>query len=130
MPLLDVSGLLLDPMIAGTPFTVKRRRQVVGDNGRASTEVTLLEAYGSINPVGDNSLVREDAYQTQAKTVQVITSFQLRGPTKDEVEQDYSPDIVIYQGVSYIVKSIENFGRFIQADCASIDLIDQTKTDK
>jgi hypothetical protein len=126
----DVTDVLLDPAIAGERFTVLRRKETVNDLGVASWEwLTFPEVIGSVTPTGDQSLVREEAYQVSAKTMLVITEFRLRGPSKDAAGANYQPDIVVWNGNYYLVRSVDDFSRygagFVQAECTSTDLIDQ-----
>jgi hypothetical protein len=129
MPQIDVSDIVRDPFIAGEAFTVQRRIETVDQYGQSSVQVQTFQALGSIAPAGENSLVREEAYQTQAKSIQVITPFRLRGASKDQAGYRYQPDIVIWKGDSFIVRSISDFSQYgaglVQADCTSIDLVDQ-----
>lgn len=129
MPDIDVSDLLFDPDIAGTTFDVIRRQETVGANGVASVAPTTFEdVVGSITPTGDNSLVREEGYSTQSNTIKVITTFRLRGPSKD-AGHNFQPDIVVWNGTNYEVKSLNEFtpfgAGFVEADCISIDFTAQ-----
>jgi hypothetical protein len=133
MPDIDVSDLTLDSDIAGESFSVIRRQETVGANGASTLEATTLPAagdppiVGAIFPSGDNSLVREEAYQTQAEALTVITQFRLRGASKDANGNSFQPDIVVWNGGNYLVKSIKpwtSYGAgFIEAECTSYDFI-------
>jgi hypothetical protein len=93
MPEIDVSDIILDPFISGETFTVIRRAETVNNFGETTTTNTTFTASGSIQATGDNSLLREEAYQAQQKTIQVITTFLLRGATQDflvRVVDDFS----------------------------------------
>lgn len=129
MPLLDVTDLTFDADIAGEGFTVIRRIETVTSSGVVTTSRQIFAARGSISPSGDNSLAREDAFQTQAKSIKVITMFLLRGQGKDELGRKFQPDLVQWKGNSYIVSSINDYsqfgGGFIEAECSSIDYNDQ-----
>lgn len=130
MPEIDVSEVLLDGLVAGEGFWVFRRAQSVSTHGR--TEVkgkgAWLPAVGSVQPTGDNSMVREEAFQTQSKTLEVITSFRLRGVSQ-EGEQQYQPDLVFWLGDYYMVKVINDYSQYgagmIEAECSSIDRNDR-----
>lgn len=137
---IDVTDLLHDPFIAGEEFIVIRRRETINAYGeRTSHPIQRLLAVGSIQPTGNNSLVREEAYQTETKTIKVITDFLLRGPTKDKSQPQgatvtFDPDIVIWRGDSYVVKSIDDYSQYgigmVQAECASVDYVDQAPLDQ
>jgi hypothetical protein len=129
MPQIDVTDILADPFIAGETFTVIRRLEVVDPYGQSQVTTQSFAAFGSITPAGDNSLVREEAFQTQAKSITVTTTFQLRGPAKDGFGNTYQPDLVAWKGDNFIVRSVSDFSQYgagmVQADCTSIDLVDQ-----
>ncbi len=128
MPALDVSEVLNDPDIAGDAFTVLRRTQTVNNYGEGGVATQTLPAFGSVQPTGDNSLVREEAYQVQANSITVYTTFPLRGPGKDAQGNSYQPDVVVWQGNHYLVKVVNDWSSFgtgfVQADCQSIDPVD------
>lgn len=128
MPELDVSELTIDPDLAATQFLVIRRVQVMNAFGERTNQVQRFAPFGQVAPTGDNSLVREDSYQMAGKSIQVITAFRLRMAAKDNATT-YDPDIVIWRGDSYVVKSVEDYSQFgagmIVAECGSIDYVDQ-----
>lgn len=133
MPDIDLTDLLMDPEIAGEPFIVIRRQVTIDQHGRNVIASKRMNAVGSLTPTSDNSLVREAAFATQAKTMMVITTFALRGPSKDRAangqELQFMPDVVIWRGDSYEPVVISDYSRygagFIQADCMSVDYVDQ-----
>lgn len=132
MPDIDVTDLLVDPEIAGDTFDVIRRKQVVDAHGTTTVVPTLFQnVTGSVTPTGDQSLVRAEAYETQANTIKVITTFRLRGVSK-EGGDSYLPDVVVWAGSNFEVKSLNDWNRFgagmMEADCASIDFADQAPT--
>jgi hypothetical protein len=129
VPEIDVSDILLDPEIAGEELTILRRPDATGTNGVdviTETEITP-KPVGSVRPTGGNSLVREDAYQQQAKSIRVITNFRLRGVARDGA-QNYQPDIVVWGGSRFVVQTVEDYSRYgagmIQADCMSQNFVD------
>ena len=133
MPEIDVTYVLLDPEIAGEQLTVLRRVQTVGTNGvTVVTETTVMpKPFGSVRPTGDNSLVREDAYQQQAKSIRVVTNFRLRGESNDGAS-DYQPDVLVWHGSRFLVRTIEDYSQYgagmIQADCTSMNFVDPPPT--
>lgn len=134
MPDIDVSDLLFDSDIAGESFQVVRRQETIGSNGVSNLTQTTFPLpgddpiVGSVTPTGDNSLVRQEAFQTQSNTILVITTFRLRGPSKDSGGASFQPDIVVWSGNQYVVRSLNewtSFGvGFVAAECASIAFID------
>ena len=127
MPTIDVSDLTEDPDLADT-FTVLRRQQVTGTNGTISvTTTTYPNVVGVVGPSGDNSLARQAAFETQGKSIQVITKFRLRGATR-EAGNVYQPDVVVWGGDNFLVVSVSDFTQFgvgfVSVDCTSMDLVD------
>jgi hypothetical protein len=133
VPEIDVTDVLLDPDIAGEQLTVLRRVQTIGTNGVAViTETAVMPApVGSVRPTGDNSLVREEAYQQQAKSIRVVTNFMLRGEARDG-GVDYQPDVIVWKGSRFVVRTIEDYSQYgagmIQADCTSMEFDDPPPT--
>jgi hypothetical protein len=135
MAQLDVTDVLLDPDVAGDSFIVVRRQEVVDNNGFSQLTITKIPAFGHVSPTGENSLVRLDAYQQKARTIQVITNFALRGPSEDAFGRKWQPDIIQWQppwaseALHFIVVTINaftNYGAgFVSAECTTIDFVDQ-----
>lgn len=131
MPEIDLSEVLLDVAVAGEPFFVVRRPDIVGWDGVTAIGATQLGPfYGSITPVGANSMLREEAFSVAEKTIRVTTSFILRGPSKDKTLQNYQPDLVLWRGDAYIVRTIGDFSQYgrgmMTAECSSIDYVETT----
>lgn len=129
MPWIDVTDILADPMIAGEAFQVLRRHETVNSYGESTIATTTYSANGSITPTGDNSLVREDAFQSQAKTIKVVTSFMLQGQAEDAQGNKYQPDLILWKGDYYIVRTLNDYSSYgagmIEAECSSIDWDDE-----
>lgn len=132
MPQIDVSDVLSDPDLAGEPFRVLRRSETVNSFGEGVLKQTVYDAIGSISPTGDQSLVREEAYSQDADTIRVITTFRLRGASKD-MGLNYQPDLVMWNDSFYIVKAANDFSRygagFIDAECIQIDYVGTAPSD-
>lgn len=133
MPLLDVSDILLDPDIVET-LTIQRRQANVGSNGRATKTVTTITPapVGSVQPQDAGDLERGSDQQNLPKEIQVITQFRLRGASQDGQGNEYQPDLIVWQGDSYQVDSIEPWTAYgagwVVAKCSSIDSLDQAPT--
>jgi hypothetical protein len=129
---IDVSDIALDPMVAGETFQVLRRQDTINDFGESSTQDVLLPGVGAVFPSGDNSLLREEAFQTMQNVITVVTQFALRGSGVDESGTKFQPDIVLWGGNYYQVRSTNNFNQygagFVEAECISIDyqLVERT----
>jgi hypothetical protein len=125
MPYIDLTPILLDPEIAGEKFKVVRRRESVNPFGQAILTPQTFNAIGQVSPTGRNSLIREQAFSSQEKTIRVITNFKLIGPSKDGTEQAYQPDLIFWKGSYYIVGELSDYSQygagFVSADCSSFD---------
>lgn len=123
----DVTDVLLDADVAGETFDVVRRLEMVDDYGvsRTSDEI-VRDVLGSVQPTGDNSVTRDEAYDVKAKTLEVVTQFRLRGVSASG-GQNYKPDRVLWAGDCYEVRSIDNWtafgGGFVRAECVQIDYV-------
>lgn len=128
MPELDVTEVLLGADIAGTAFTVIRRREVVGSDGIAVLyQRSIPGVLGSVTPTGENSLIREEAHSAQHKSIMVVTSFRLRGSSRDGLGASWQPDLVLWRGGYFIVRTVEDFSQFgagmISADCETFSYV-------
>jgi galactose-6-phosphate isomerase len=110
MPFLDVSNVLLDPDFTDT-FSVLRREQVIGENGRVSTTNTTLPAIGVFTVAGPNDLERLDDNQRMGQNFVLVTKFRLQGPAKIS-GNNYQPDQVVWNGNTYVVKDVEPYTRY------------------
>lgn len=129
MPLIDVTEVLTDPDVAGQPFVVVRRRNVVNSYGEPAISEQRFPAYGSIQPAGDNALAREDAHQSQGNSIIVVTTFRLRGAALDADQAEYEPDLVLWQGQHYVVRNLKDWTRFgvgmVEAECTAFEYTPQ-----
>src|ERR1700679_2914920 len=112
MPLVDVTDVLLDPDIAGQGFTVLRRQETVNAFGESTVVVASIPAVGSVQPEGDNDLIREEGQDAQPKTIIVVTPFRPRGVAKGPSKSRFKPDIVLWEGNYFEVVHLEGFGDF------------------
>lgn len=122
MPLLDIAELLTDPDLAAVAFSVTRRQQVMGSNGVASVVTTdIPNLFGAVYPTGDQSLTRDEAYETQASSIHVVTTFKLRlAAEKIDDSTSWLPDLVLWKGNHYLMKASDDFTQygagFVSAD--------------
>lgn len=132
MPYVDVTRVLASPMVAGQKFFVRRRVEAVNEFGELVTSETLLPAVGSVTPTGDNSLLREEAFQTQSESIRVVTRFRLRGASKDEIGTRFQPDIVVFNAQDYLVRVVNEYNQFgagmVEAECILIDYTANAET--
>jgi hypothetical protein len=124
LPLLDLSFLTAEPLIAGDRFDVARRQEVVDQGGRVTiVEETFRAQLGAVYPTGPNDLVRDPDRGYATKTITVVTKFPLR-----MTATGYQPDQVVWPCGSsdrYVVSRISDFSRygtgFVEATCSAID---------
>jgi galactose-6-phosphate isomerase len=132
MPDIDVNDVLLGSAIAGETFVVQRRQETVTQQGKSTIKTFNLPAVGSIQPEGDNEMIRETDFDTQSNSIEVITPFRLRGASVDAAGKEFKADIVLWNGNSYVVKTVNDytaFGRgWVLAQCTSEDFVDQPPT--
>ena len=101
-PLINVSMAITSPMLADG-FSVIRRQQTVGNNGRVTfTPTTIPNLHGTVYPSSKNDLERFPNLQVMGKTITVITRFALRGESETS-GTDYAPDIVQWHGDNFVV---------------------------
>ncbi len=84
------SEVLLDSEVAGEEFIVVRRKDSANNFGEDVQQTLRFPAVGSVTPLGANSLLRQEAFQTEEKTIRVTTDFHLRTASKDETGQGLS----------------------------------------
>lgn len=123
MPTLDVTEVIDSSEFSDT-FTVERRSAVVNANGRTEVTTSLIpDVNGVVYPTAPNNLLRQPDQQNAPQTIDVITTFRLRGPTDGG-----QPDIVSWAGDRYLVIGLQDYTRwgagFVQASCSSIDSVD------
>lgn len=132
MPSIDVTDILADSFISNEAFWVFRRLQKVNNHGRTEIQSAWLPAAGSIYPTGDNSLVRQEAFQVQANTITVVTPFRLRGQAQTPQGDNYQPDLVYWDLDFYMVKKLNDYSKygvgFMEAECSSIQFNDRPPT--
>lgn len=107
MPMLDVSWVVLDPMLADV-FTVIRRTETVDSTGRPVIGSTSFpDQLGVITQEAPNALQRADDAETVPRVITVSSKFNLRGASLG-----YQPDLVIWNGTTYLVKQVLPYSRF------------------
>jgi galactose-6-phosphate isomerase len=115
---------LYDPMFLDN-FSVQRRKETVGLNGRSVTStMTFQNEQGVVTMASGKELERLPNDQVFDRVISVVTAFALQGEV-----QKRQPDVIIWRGDKYIVKAIDLYPQFgpgfVQAICASMDLVDQ-----
>jgi galactose-6-phosphate isomerase len=125
MPFLDVTDVILDPDFADDISVVRRTETVNGFGEPVITTQQFDGLSGVVTPM-NNKLRRGEDESNMEERVSVVTTFLLRGPSRTG-GVDTQPDIVIWNGGSYVVSSLNDYARFgsghCQAECTAIDYV-------
>jgi galactose-6-phosphate isomerase len=126
MPLIDVLDVLFDPVIAAEAFTVTRRKETVGQNGRTQIVSETLNGVGSIQPATPQALRRLPEGTRVEGSISVYTSLRLMMQTETQ-----QPDEISWGGRSYQVADVRDWthfgGGFVNATCILTDLLDNVR---
>lgn len=108
MPLLDVSFMTVDPMLADV-FTLNRRLNVVGQDGRvqAKPDQVFVDCLGIITYQDPSDLLRTEDGQSLPRRIFIATCMQLiaTGP-------EYQPDEIEHNGCLYTMTSALPYSRY------------------
>lgn len=125
-PQLDVSDVLLSPEFADS-CTVIQRLEVVTDGGEVTTPSNnpIPNVVAVFTAASPNQLERYPDMQWGTRTHNCITKFRLRGVAEAANGDNFQPDLVVWDGITFIVQVIEPYTRygagFIQAIITSMD---------
>jgi hypothetical protein len=126
-PMVDMRRALTNPYTLDK-FAVVRRQQIKGDNGIVGViPQTFPRVYGVVTPATQQKdLQRMSDAQIQSKAILVVTRFGLRGATEDQLQTDFQPDIIVWNGDNYLVIFPDDYSNyaqgFIRAVCFMTDL--------
>lgn len=131
MPSIDVTGVLFSLGIANQTITVIRRREIVNNKGRSELTTETIIGRGAIQPLGDNSLLRDECFTMQKSGITVWSTVRIRGASKDPSSGAiYQPDLILFNGNYYEVRSPDDWTPFgagyVKADCIEIDYQDNS----
>lgn len=126
MPDIDLDDVLVSLDIACQLFSVVRRQEHVNGYGESVLTATLLEnVRGAVQPLGDNSLLREEAYSTGNNGLTVWSMLPLFSAEKQPNGMNFQPDLVLWQDLYYVVRGLNNwtdFGQgFTVAECLAFE---------
>lgn len=129
MPLIDVTEVLESLDIACQPFSIVRRAEVVNIHGESVLTTSVIEAVGAVQPLGDNSMLREEMYTTNSNGITVWTTTPLFNSGRTAGGVTYQPDLILWNNTHYLVRSMDpwsDFGAgFYKAECSQIEFQDQ-----
>lgn len=110
-------------------FAVIRRQEFVDSNGEAAVARETLGAVGVVTRASPDQLSRLPEADLAEAHICVVTEFRLRGPAREAGDVQFKPDLIQWQGSTFIVKQLDpytNFGAgFVQAIAGSIDSVDE-----
>jgi galactose-6-phosphate isomerase len=120
---MDMRDGVLSPELLSS-FAVQRREQNDNNYGRAqNTSLWTIPGRGVITATSPDQLVRLPEEQHMSKTIEIVTTFGLQGPSNG-----LCPDLVFWHGNEYVVQIIDdwsNYGPgFVHAVCTSMDSMD------
>lgn len=130
---LDFKDALLAPEFLDS-FQVIRRVQLENSNGRVSSKDALpVNTRGVVVPFTPDTLRRETDMQTEFKSLSIITTFLLRGPSttacRDKDGNTLLPDIIIWNKDKYLITALDDYSSynpgFVDVVAVSLDYIDQ-----
>lgn len=122
-PAVDVLG---DPNLLDT-FSVIRRQETVNTSGESvQTPQTFTGVYGVVKVKGDNDLERTTDGEREKKGIYVVTMFALRGAALDGAQQSWQPDLIVWHGNQYTVRTVRDWGGYgigyTAAECDQVEV--------
>ena len=128
MPSLDLSDAFNESTFLDA-IVVLRRQEIVSSKGRSTVSTSQIPTYANVDAASPDQLERLADAQFQGKTLSIVTKFRLRG-VSEQGSSGYQPDVIQYNGDSYIVQLIDDYSRYgvgwIQALATSINFVDQS----
>lgn len=134
MPIIDVNEVLLSLDIAQQSFSVVRRQETVNNFGESVKGASVLGPFiGACQPLGDNSLLREEQFSTGKNGITVWTSFRLYSASRTTAGVTYQPDLIVFENDYYIVRLLDKWTQwgegFVRAECIGYDFVQTTPDD-
>ncbi len=133
MPTIDVTDVLVSLGISAQEFSILRRQETVNVHGETVLqEVAMGPIIGAVQPLGERSLLREEAFSTQKNGITVWSNFRLNGVTRESNGVTYQPDLIYWLGDYYIVRGQDDwsdFGAgFTKVECIGYDYVQKATT--
>jgi hypothetical protein len=123
--MLDMRVALLNPYTVDY-FSVIRRVEVVNSLGESVlTTTTTPGVAGVVVAAPPTSLDRQANLQVSPKWIDIVTQFRLYSESESSANTEYQPDIVVWNGNNYVVKTLGDYTGygpgFVSAGCAIMD---------
>lgn len=114
MPLLDVSFVVNDPMLADA-FVVRRYAETVDTGGRAGQvlQETFDPVIGVVTRESPDELMRTPDLSTVPSRIFVASMFAFRGPSRDaDLPATWPGDVISYLGTDYTVVKTQPYSQY------------------
>lgn len=112
MPLIDVTSVLIDPDFAQR-INVTRRAQIIDVNGRTVITPTALTPIGVVEPeVPPDFALEADMARDQTDIFVAAFKFKFLGPTDLGGGTTTQPDLITWQGTTYMVKKVLDWTQY------------------
>lgn len=126
---MDMSDALSDPDLMDKFDVIRRPETVSATTGKSTTTPTTFKKIrGVVSAAHGNDLERLDDADRMGRNISIVTSFALRGPSKDATAQVFKPDTILWRGSSYVVKTCDPYPQFgpgfVQAIAGSVGVVD------
>ena len=123
-----MSARRFDPLF-WDDITVRRRQQVITQNGRVSVQTTTFAMQAVVVAASPNDLQRVPDYQQMGKAISIYGIMpRLQGPALNVDGTQTQPDQVEWHGSLYVVRLLEDYsgyGRgFFHAVAESVQSVD------
>lgn len=128
MPDIDVTDVLVSLDIACQSFGVVRRTETVNNFGESVKGAQVFDGlFGACQPLGDNSLLREEQYTTGKNGLTVWSNFRMFNASRTLLGVTYQPDLILFDGNYYIVRLLNEWTQwgagFTMAECIGFDYV-------
>lgn len=123
MALLELAlDTLFDPDF-NSPFTIIRRTEVLGLNGRVSYVSQTIQGNGVVTSTSQGTLQRREDYQVGMRGISIVCSMQLLTNTTGK-----TADVVEWLGSQYLVEHCDLYPQFgtgwFQVEAISMNTVD------
>jgi hypothetical protein len=123
--MLDMRVALQNPYTVDYFSVVRRVETVNGFGESVLTTTTTNSVAGVVVAAPPSSLDRQANMQVAPKWIDVITMFKLYSESESAAKTEYQPDIIVWQGNNYVVKTLGDYSKyglgFVTAGCAIVD---------
>jgi hypothetical protein len=114
MPQIDMRLALTNPYTLDTFDVIRRSQDVNSDTGELLlTSKTFPGVFGVVTPdLSLEDLERMTEEQRQGKALAITTSFALQAASEDAGQQNFQPDIIVWDENNYLVAHLEDYSKY------------------